>query len=130
VDSILYVKLLVGIVFSAVSLCSVLAESPAVGRPVAANLSMGANQKSGVVVGGAMAPTLKSKKLSEVPKKIFQAINPFAPVKTEAKQSVPGVSSRSWPEITGWNPGQSQFASEVSHEPRAVLVRVSKSSGR
>ncbi len=124
------VKLLVRLVFSVVSLCSVLAESPVAGGGVATSLSTGATQKPGVQVGGALAPTLKSKKFSQVPKKMFQAINPFAPVKAEAKQSVPGVSSRSWPEITGWNPGQSQFASEVSHESRAVLVSVSKASSR
>jgi hypothetical protein len=89
-------------------------------------LATRAKSKATVEVNGPLVSPLKSKKVSEVPKRMFQSINPFAPTQTKPVERLPKTSPRAWSEIVGWGGGQSAFPSEVTHEPRMTLVTVSK----
>ncbi len=125
VASIFYMKVLAGCIAFGLLVGSAAAQSADTTTP-AATISSGAKTKSSVEVSGPLVAPLKSKKVSEVPKRFFQTINPFAPVKPEAREKPAGTSTRAWSEIVGWGGAQSAFPNEATHEPRMVLVNVSK----
>ena len=80
-----------------------------------------------VTVSGPLAQPLKGKGVGVVAKRIFQYVNPFAPV--EKQESDSGVGTRiertSWTTLVGWHPGPSTAPIEVTHEPHLVLLSVS-----
>jgi hypothetical protein len=79
-----------------------------------------------VTASGPLAAPFKAKKTSEVPKKVWGLINPFAPVpKSEPVQpTVRAGNPRPWVEMASYGT-QSAFADPVNHEPKITLVNVS-----
>ena len=75
---------------------------------------------------GPLVRPFKSHKLREVPRRLLQLINPFAPVEPgEEIESVRGISPRAWTSTVGWSTGRSSLPVEVTHEPIMSLISVS-----
>jgi len=118
-------KVMIGCILSGLLLSSVNAQVADTNAPAVEPLTVGSTPKPKYQVDGPLGAPLKSRKISELPKRVFQSINPFAPSKSEATQSIPKVSPRAWTDTVGWG-AQSAFVNEVTHEPRLTLVTVTK----
>lgn len=78
-------------------------------------------------LSGSLVEPLKSRPASEIPKRVVQLFNPFAPA--EPKPEPPRVeklSPRAWTTVAGWNPGRSAFADPVTHESQMGLIKFSR----
>ena len=74
---------------------------------------------------GPLVRPFKSKRLREVPGRLWHAINPFAPVEPrEEIERTRNLSPRAWTSTVGWSPGRSSAPVEVTHEPTMSLVSV------
>lgn len=83
------------------------------------------------IITGPFVEPFRAPRASQVPKRLFNLVNPFAPMETAStphKASARDVSARSWSSVVGWKPGQSQFVDERTHEPTmgVVVVNCSK----
>ncbi len=69
-------------------------------------------------------------KASEVPGRLLNLINPFAPVEPSATSAPPrtvrGPSPRAWTTVAGWHPGRSAFPDAVTHESGMALISISR----
>ena len=82
-----------------------------------------------VEFSGPLVRPLKAKKLWEVPRRLLQLINPFAPTESrEEWASSRGLSSRAWTSAVGWNPGRSAFPDAMTHEPTMGLISMGRAS--
>ncbi len=81
-------------------------------------------------VGGPLAEAFKSQKTS-LPGRLARLINPFAPAETPARtDTFSKVTPVAWSTRVGWSPGWSAFPDATRHEPKLVLVSVSRSPAR
>lgn len=80
------------------------------------------------VITGPLVEPFRAPKASQVPKRLLNLINPFAPMdKTlvARKTRMSGrFSAQSWPTAVGWTPVPSRFADERDHEPALGLFVV------
>jgi hypothetical protein len=56
----------------------------------------------------------------------FQVITPFSKFTLKKPGEIEhygNLSSRPWPQIVGWHPGESQFPTAENQEPQLVLVQ-------
>jgi hypothetical protein len=78
-------------------------------------------------LSGPLVRPMKAKRLREVPRRLFHAINPFAPQEdTDEFKGMARVSSQAWTTTVGWHPGASAFADPVTHESKMGLISVSR----
>ena len=85
--------------------------------------------KKNVEVSGPVVKPFTVRKISEVPKRLLQLINPFTPPERKAElESTRGLSARAWSSTVGWNPSGSAFSDAVTHEPSMSLISFSRSS--
>jgi hypothetical protein len=76
-------------------------------------------------VGGPLISTVKVKKASDVPRRVWSLINPFAP--TENGEKLEGrsdLSPRAWASTVGFHPGSSAFPDATTHEPTMAVLSV------
>ena len=78
-------------------------------------------------VSGPLISTVKVKKASDVPRRVWDFINPFAPTeKVENLEGRADLSPRAWASTVGIHPGSSAFADATTHEPTMTLLSVHK----
>lgn len=83
------------------------------------------------VITGPLVEPFRTRRPAQVPKRLLNLVNPFAPMETARtphKGASRDLSARSWSSVVGWKPGQSQFVDERTHEPTmgVVVVNCSK----
>jgi hypothetical protein len=79
-----------------------------------------------ITVGGPLVQPFKSKRLRDVPKRLWQLVNPFTPTEPKpAYEQSRIISTRAWNTTVGWAPGRSAFPDEVTHEPTMSLISFS-----
>ena len=77
--------------------------------------------------GGPLLSAFRAFDLTEVPKRVMQLINPFAPVEQSDRiDKTTYLSARAWSTTVGWNPGGSAFADARTHEANLTLVRIGR----
>jgi hypothetical protein len=82
-----------------------------------------------VEVGGPLVRPFKVRKIREVPRRLLQLFNLFAPLeRKEELESTRGLSARAWSSVVGWNPGGSAFSDPMTHEASMGLISFSKGS--
>jgi hypothetical protein len=78
-------------------------------------------------ITGPLTQPLKSKKISEVPRKFFHLINPFAKSAPKAAAERAGdLTPVAWSTAVGWNSGGARFQSEANHESQMGLISFSR----
>lgn len=82
-------------------------------------------EKPPLQVGGPLAYPFTSRRVSEVPGKLWQLINPLAPLPPRPTiVRVGRLSSRPWAATTGWNPGKSAFPDVTTDEASMTFISV------
>jgi hypothetical protein len=77
--------------------------------------------------GGPVLHVSKTKRVLQVPRRVLNLINPFAPTEPGAELKRPeGLSSRAWVTTVGWNPGESAFPDARTHESTLTLLTVGR----
>jgi hypothetical protein len=85
--------------------------------------------KKNVELSGPLVKPFTVRKVTDVPRRLLQLINPFTPSeRKEELESTRVVSARAWSTTVGWNPGGSAFSDAVTHEPSMSLISFSKTS--
>ena len=75
---------------------------------------------------GPLVRPFKSKRIREVPRRLWHVINPFASVEPrEEIERTRELSPRAWTSTVGWSTGRSSAPVEVTHEPTMGLVSIS-----
>lgn len=77
-------------------------------------------------VSGPLVRPLKANKIWNVPLRLLQLGNPFAPPEPKADlERVGNLSPRAWSTVVGWHPGASSWPDPITHEPKMSLISVS-----
>ena len=85
--------------------------------------------RKNVELSGPLIRPFKARKIGEIPKRLWQLLNPFAPSeRKEELESTRGLSARAWSSTVGWHPGGSAFSDAVTHEPTMSLISMGKAS--
>jgi hypothetical protein len=83
--------------------------------------------KKNVQISGPLVKPLTARKITDVPKRLLQLINPFATTeRMEGLESTRGLSARAWSSTVGWNPGGSAFSDATTHESSMSLISFSR----
>ena len=81
-----------------------------------------------ITVSGPLVQPFKSKRLRDVPKRLWHLVSPLAAAEPKpAYERTPGLSTRAWSTTVGWTPGRSAFQDEVTHEPTMSFISFSRS---
>jgi len=87
------------------------------------NISLGNELK----MSGPLVQTFKVKRVSDVPRRALQLINPFAPVEhVEQVERTSGLSTRAWATTVGLHPGGSAFPDAATHESTMTLIAIGR----
>ena len=85
--------------------------------------------RKNVELSGPLVRPFRARKIGEIPKRLLQLLNPFAPSeRKEELESTRGLSARAWSSTVGWHPGGSAFSDAVTHEPTMSLISAVKGS--
>jgi hypothetical protein len=85
--------------------------------------------KKNVELSGPLVKPLTAHKITDVPKRLLQLINPFtSSERKDELESTRAVSARAWSTTIGWNTGGSAFSDAVTHEPSMSLISFSRPS--
>ena len=80
-----------------------------------------------MTLGGPLVRTFKVKRVLDAPRRMFQLINPFAPVEhVEQFERTADLTPRAWASTVGLHPGGSAFAEATTHEPTMTLLSVGR----
>jgi hypothetical protein len=83
--------------------------------------------KKNVEVSGPLVRPFTVRRITEVPKRLLQLINPFAASEhKDGLETTRGLSARAWSSTVGWHPGGSAFSDPMTHEPSMSLITFSK----
>src|SRR6184192_3056775 len=78
--------------------------------------------RKNVELRGPLVKPFTVRKVTDVPKRLLQLINPFSPSeRKEELESTRGLSARAWSSTVGWNPGGSAFSDAMTHEASMSL---------
>jgi hypothetical protein len=78
---------------------------------------------------GPLVRPFKAKRVREAPRRLLNAINPFASRDADEEfKGAPRVSTRAWTTTVGWSPGASAFADPVTHESSMGVLSIGRSS--
>jgi hypothetical protein len=85
--------------------------------------------KKNVELSGPLVKPLTARRITDVPKRLLQLINPFTVSdRKEVLESTRGLSARAWSSTVGWNPGGSAFSDPTTHEASMSLISFSRPS--
>jgi hypothetical protein len=80
-------------------------------------------QAGGISIGGPLINALHVSKSMELPKRLLNLVNPFAPLdESEEPPEVKGSNPRAWTSLVGWSPGISAFPDPRTHTLSLDLV--------
>lgn len=76
---------------------------------------------------GPLVRPLKAKSVWSAPWRLLKSLNPFAPTEPPVNVNTPtGDSPLAWATVVGWHPGASAFADPMTHEPKLVLLSITR----
>ena len=87
------------------------------------NISLGKELK----MSGPLVQTFKVKRVSDLPRRALQLINPFAPLEhVEQVERTSGLSTRAWATTVGFHPGGSAFPDATTHESTMSFIAIGR----
>ena len=82
------------------------------------------NQRNGLRLGGPVGNALKTRKIRDLPRRIFRWVNPFS--RQEQASTIferrSNLNPRAWTTTVGLHPGESAFEDPRTHESNLTLL--------